>query len=34
MIRLFVGLEDPEDLWRDLEGAFSAATKKPVISTQ
>lgn len=34
MIRLFVGMEDPEDLWRDLEGAFSAATKKPVISTQ
>ena len=34
MIRLFVGLEDPEDLWRDLEGAFSAATKKLVINTQ
>lgn len=27
MIRLFVGLEDPEDLWRDLEGAFNAAAK-------
>jgi len=27
MIRIFVGLEDPEDLWRDLEQAFNVATK-------
>jgi cystathionine beta-lyase/cystathionine gamma-synthase len=28
MIRLFVGLEDPDDLWDDLEYALDAATNK------
>ena len=29
MIRLFVGLEDPSDLWNDLQQAFDAATNAP-----
>jgi cystathionine beta-lyase/cystathionine gamma-synthase len=27
MIRLFVGLEDPDDLWNDLQQAFQSATR-------